>query len=129
MAIEFSMKSIGYYLLVTCQGLFDAEELTDVHRKALDCAVEENLRAILVDTTDLRGHTPSTMERFNFGATIAKLQQRENSHIFIAFVGKEPVIDPSRFGETVALNRGGSAKVFEYSSEALRWIEDYLTPR
>jgi hypothetical protein len=129
MNFEFSMKKKDNYLLVTCNGPFDVERLKDVHQRALDYALEEKLRAILVDATGLRGHNPSIMERFDFGETIASLQRRENSRICIAFIGKEPVVDPRRFGETVVLNRGGCGKVFEDSSEALSWIEDYLTPR
>lgn len=45
------------------------------------------------------------------------------SGIRLAYVGKVPVIDPSRFGETVAGNRGVDVKVFDSVDDALRWLE------
>jgi hypothetical protein len=129
MPVDFKMKKKGDYLLVTCQGAYDGTGLKDVHQKALDCAVKEDLRAILVDTTGLHGHAPTAMERFDFGAAIADMQRRNRSAIWIAFVGKEPLVDPGRFGETVAVNRGGFAKVFEDVDEAAAWINERLAVR
>jgi hypothetical protein len=40
----------------------------------------------------------------------------------VAVYGRQPLIDPSRFGETVALNRGAKVKVSERLDEALAWL-------
>ena len=96
MPIDFKMEKTGDYLLVTCNGHYEGTGLRDVHRQALDHAIEEGLRAILVDTTGLHGHSPTTMDRF---------------------------------GETVAVNRGAFAKVFENTDEAVAWIRERLAAR
>ena len=127
MAIDFKMEKKGDYLLVTCRGPFMGKGLMDVHQQALDYAVTEGLRAILVDATGLHGRSPTTMDRFGFGEAIAELQRRSRTAIWIAFVGKEPIVDPDRFGETVAVNRGGLARVFEDTDEAAAWIRERLT--
>jgi hypothetical protein len=39
-----------------------------------------------------------------------------------AYALEEPVLDPKRFGETVALNRGMNVKTFHNLNDALRWF-------
>jgi hypothetical protein len=129
MAIDFKMEKKGDYLLVTCEGPFMGKGLEDVHQQALDYAIAEGLRAILVDTTGLHGYSPTTMERFGFGKAIAEMQRRSRSAIWIAFVGREPIVDSERFGESVVVNRGGFAKVFEDTDEAAAWIRKRLASR
>jgi len=43
-----------------------------------------------------------------------------------AYVMNEPLRDPRRYGETVAVNRGMTVKTFETIEEAFKWLE--LTP-
>jgi hypothetical protein len=40
----------------------------------------------------------------------------------VALVGKHPVIDRDRFGETVARNRGAAVKVTYDLESAYRWL-------
>jgi hypothetical protein len=40
-----------------------------------------------------------------------------------AYVGSQPLVEPQRFGETVAVNRGINLKVFTEMKEALAWLE------
>jgi hypothetical protein len=40
----------------------------------------------------------------------------------VAYVGDEPLIDPARFGETVAVNRGALIKVTTDLNEAFAWL-------
>jgi hypothetical protein len=39
-----------------------------------------------------------------------------------AYVLQEPVLDPKRFAETVAVNRGMWAKAFDNLEDALGWL-------
>lgn len=39
-----------------------------------------------------------------------------------AYVIHEPLRDPGRYGETVAVNRGMNVKTFETPEEALEWL-------
>ena len=43
-------------------------------------------------------------------------------HLQIAVYGHQPFVDPGRFGETVALNRGANVKVSERLDEARAWL-------
>jgi SOS response regulatory protein OraA/RecX len=40
----------------------------------------------------------------------------------VAVYGRRPLIDPERFAETVAVNRGAKVKVSEQLDEALAWL-------
>ena len=126
MAIDFKMEKKGDYLLVTCQGPYTGKGIIAVQQHAIDYAGAEGLRAILMDATGLHGYSPTAMERFGFAEAVAELQRSRGDNIWIAFVGKEPMVDPGRFGETVAVNRGAALKVFEDSGEAADWIRECL---
>jgi hypothetical protein len=39
-----------------------------------------------------------------------------------AYVLKEPVLDPRRFGETIAVNRGMFVRAFDTLEDALKWL-------
>jgi hypothetical protein len=39
-----------------------------------------------------------------------------------AYVLKEPVLDPQRFGQTVAVNRGMNVKTFDNVEQARTWL-------
>jgi len=43
-----------------------------------------------------------------------------------SLIGKEPMIDLERFGETVAVNRGAIGKVFTDVDEAVAWLEQIV---
>jgi len=129
MPIDFRMEKKGNYLLVTCQGHFEGKEAMGIHQQALDYAIAEGLPAILVDATGLHGRSPTTMDRFGFGEGIAELQRRSRAAVWLALVGKEPIVNPGRFAETVAVNRGGFMKVFEDTDEVAAWIRRCVTAR
>jgi len=69
--------------------------------------------------------TPS--DRFNYAKSVAdaalSLPRRGAATIpRFAYVLSEAVIDPERFGETVARNRGMPVKVFTDLDAALSWL-------
>ena len=67
---------------------------------------------------------PLTIERFLYGEFVAEAVKKlgvEAIPVF-AYVLHEPVLDPMRFGETVALNRGMNLKVFDDYDSALEWL-------
>ena len=129
MAIDYRIENRGRYLLVTCTGAFAGAGLLDVHAQAFAQAAAEGSMAILVDTTGLEAFAPTPLARFDFAAALAKLQREQGQRIHVAFVGKPPIVDPDRFGETVALNRGASCGVFESITDAERWIDELAQTR
>jgi RimJ/RimL family protein N-acetyltransferase len=84
-------------------------------------AVGSGVRHLLVDTTRLVSTTPgTTFERLRLGESGAA--GAAASGIRIAFIGSEPFLDPERFGETVAVNRGLNVRVFTDEVAALTWL-------
>jgi hypothetical protein len=70
----------------------------------------------------------STMERFLYGAFVAHaVDTHRRTHgtfpaLQFAYVLHEPVLDPKRFGETVAVNRGMWVHVFDNPEDACVWL-------
>jgi hypothetical protein len=77
-----------------------------------------NTNKVIVDARKVQGHI-TTMERFFFASELAEHLRG----LKVAFVIQAPKIDPDRFGETVAVNRGGNILVFESMEEAYQWLE------
>ncbi|WP_319521980.1 hypothetical protein [uncultured Desulfosarcina sp.] len=69
---------------------------------------------------DMRGVTGQldTLERFQYGSRIADKFQGLKT----AFVLNESLIDPNRFGEKVAISRGGNIRVMTTLEEAYTWL-------
>ena len=66
----------------------------------------------------------TTYERYDIATYFANLtrQNEETSKLQIAVVGNPPLIDPNRFGETVAKNHGLNIKVSNEMEEAVSWL-------
>ena len=64
------------------------------------------------------------MERFYYGEFAAQtvVAQGLSASTRFAYVLREPVLDPRRFGETVAVNRGMNAKAFDSREDAFHWL-------
>jgi hypothetical protein len=116
------------YLLVTTDGTFDVSDAKQLFERALDAAVDHQMRKILFDWRAVTG-TPTTMDRFDLASHLAAAYHQRSREIFIRFalVGVEPLVDPQRFGETVAVNRGVPGKVTTDMSEAVAWLHAYVS--
>jgi hypothetical protein len=87
---------------------------------AIGYAREQKIRHILIDTTKLSGfEPPTTLDRFTLGGQAARAGR---STVKVAMVAKPEMIDPKKFGVTVAKNRGLNADVFTTEAEALAWL-------
>ena len=83
-------------------------------------------KQVLVDGRTITGN-PKTIERFYYGEfvadAVAQHQTRTPSAATrFAYLLKEPVLDPQKFGETVAVNRGMLVKVFDNLEQAIHWL-------
>ncbi|CAB1078664.1 hypothetical protein D1AOALGA4SA_6399 [Olavius algarvensis Delta 1 endosymbiont] len=123
MSIDVTTDIESKYVRVSCKGSFNNKELLSIYDKALDLAADKGRKAILVDVRDLEGALPATMDRFYHGVTTVTIQRAKKTRIFIAVLGREPLLDPERFGETVALNRGLLGKAFIDIDDAIAWID------
>ena len=129
MAIKLAMEEKSNHLHVKCNGEFEAVAFLDACKEALAFACEKKIAAVLIDVRNLTGDVFTTMERYEFGKAFAEYQIRLPIVICAAVLGKEPLIDPDRFAETVALNRGALGKVFTNIEEATNWLERWNQER
>jgi hypothetical protein len=113
-------------LRVTATGEFSIEEAKRSFLDILDAVAHHKTGKILLDGREITGE-PTTIERFFYGEfaahEVAKFIHRHQvPGPQFAYVLHEPVLDPQRFGETVAVNRGVWVKVFDNLEEALGWL-------
>jgi len=114
-------------LRVVAKGEFSLEEAKRTFLEMLEAVALHKSKKVLLDGRTVLGD-PKTMERFYYGEfaaqSVSQYQARGVSRgTPFAYVLLEPMLDPNRFGETVAVNRGMVIKVFDNSAEALVWLE------
>ena len=114
-------------LHVTVTSTFSLQAAETNLLEILEAVASERCFKVLVDGRQIEGD-PTTIQRFLYGSFAAEAVA---SHIRygkvaqipqFAYVLQEPVLDPERFGETVALNRGLWVKVFENIDDARAWL-------
>lgn len=105
-------------------SLFDAKtSFTGI----LDALVQHQAKKALIDGSAVTGRL-ETMDRFDYGefvaASVNDLHKRGFFlHPEFAYVLSDSVLDSSRFGETVAVNRGMRVRAFNNLSEAEEWLQ------
>ena len=112
-------------LSVDASGEFSLEDAKQAFLEMLGAVVQYKAEKILLDGRNVKGN-PKDMERFYYGEFAA----RETHRIVVehkivprfAYVLHEPLRDPARLGETVAVNRGMIVKVFETPEDAIEWL-------
>ena len=124
MSIELTFEERTSYLYARAVGIFNLREAKDCFRRIVEVAAQEKLLRVLFDARDLKGNM-TTMDRYTLGDSLTKeiLEKKNQVLPRIAIVGNEPFIDPQRFGETVARNRGSLLKVTTDIDQALQWLE------
>lgn len=123
--MNLQMRSGPGSLNVTATGKFS---LTEAKRTFVQMmiAVERNKAdKVLLDGRSVKGD-PKVIERFYYGEFAARTV---NEHVLrglsrprFAYVLREPMLDPRRLGEIVAVNRGMHLKVFDNVKEARDWL-------
>ena len=111
---------------VKLSGEFNLDEAQYSFLDLLDSVKREKTDKVLVDGTAVTGE-PETLQRFLYAkfAAMAVLGFKEDPRVRtpkFAYALKPPVLDPHRFGEIVALNRGMKVKAFESVQEAMDWL-------
>ena len=120
MKLEYEVAIEPDCVLLTCTGLATVDRVVEAFERAAELARAEKSRAALVDIRGTQFEQPGTLERFDLGTRTAELLRRH--HVRLAVVGDEPTVDPARFGETVAVNRGAMMRVFTDLESARRWL-------
>ena len=114
-------------LRVDASGEFSLEGAKQAFLELLEAVAQYKAEKILFDGRNVRGK-PGDMERFYYGEFAARETHRMVvEHKIVprfAYVLHEPLRDPTRFGETVAVNRGMNVKIFEAPENAIEWLTD-----
>jgi hypothetical protein len=113
-------------LNVVATGKFSLEEAKRTFLQMVQAIALHKSKKVLFDGRQLTGN-PKTIERFYYGkfaaqTVLASVEQGVSAALPFAYVLREPVLDPERFGETVAVNRGMNVKAFHSPEEALQWL-------
>jgi hypothetical protein len=122
------------WLRIVATGEFSLAEAERSFLEMLDVVARHNAERVLFDGQALTGE-PATIHRFLYGAFAADsvatsiTAGRVPSALRFAYVLREPVLDPHRFGETVAVNRGMWVRAFDNFEEALEWLNLAPTDR
>lgn len=122
MSLQVEIQPASSYLYVLCQGDYTFAETMALYQRAIEAGVEYGLPKILIDARKVTGD-PTMIERYQFAELLAELQKSLLPNLQIAVVGYEPLIDPGRFGEVVAINRGVWAKATTDIDAAITWLQ------
>lgn len=126
MSISQKMHFESGLLNVEATGAFSLDEAERAFLEMLGAVAQYQAKKVLLDGRTVKGK-PGDWERFCYGEFAAKETRRlfkeHGTAPQFAYVIKEPLRDPRRFGETVAINRGMNMKVFETLEEAFEWLE------
>lgn len=107
----------AYYRPAGRVTLEQGAELVD---QAIAFARDRRIPKLLVDCTKLTGFpSPSLPERYFMVRGWAHTAQ---SLVQVAMVARPELIDPEKFGVTVARNAGLQAEVYPTEAEALAWL-------
>jgi hypothetical protein len=115
------------FLRVSATGSFSLVEAKRTFIEMLEAVAQNKVEKVLFDGRGLAGK-PETMERFFYGDEFVARTVWYFAELGVsratkyAYVLRAPVIDPGRFGETVARNRGMDVMAFDNPEEALEWL-------
>ncbi len=126
MSMILEISAYSGFLHVDAMGKFSLVEAKRTFIEMLEAVARNKVGKVLVDGRGLAGN-PIFMERFFYGEfaaqAVAEFSDRGVSRATrFAYVLEIPVVDPGRFGETVAVNRGMFVKTFDNVGDALRWL-------
>lgn len=128
MGIFLRISAGAGLLRVIAKGEFSLKEAERTFLQILDAVARHKTEKILFDGRELQGD-PNTIQRFLYGEFTAHAVARYNTEGRIsrasqfAYVLQEPVLDPQRFGEIVAINRGMRVKAFDNLEDAVGWLK------
>ena len=126
-ALTVEAKPHGDVLYAITSGVFTLADAQITFLQIIDAIRQYRSEKVLVDGRKVIGQ-PLTIERFFYGEFVAEESKRleRGSGTMFAYVLHEPVLDPLRLGETVALNRGMNIKVFDDYEMAATWLGVHL---
>ena len=102
-------------------GSVSFDEVVALVRAAIAAARSNQARDLLVDATALTGFSsPDTFQRF---LAVVEWAEEARGSVRLAMVARPEMIDPHKFGVTVAVNRGLVSNIFTTEGEARAWLD------
>ena len=126
MIVNIAMNEDEGYLHAAVRGEFSLEEAQQTFLAILQRVVQEGAHRVLFEGVDVTGE-PTTIQRFYYAkfaaaAVCVSPNEQASAAARFAYVLRPPVLDPRRFGENVAVNRGMNVRAFEDLAAARRWL-------
>lgn len=113
------------YVHATLSGAFTLQSARDVYRGILQAAAARGEPRILMDCTRISGEM-TAQDRLEFGTYMATEQQNVLGRLpegpKVAILAVPPIMDPGRFTQAVANNRGVRMRASESLPELLSWL-------
>jgi len=115
-----------HLLDVVYSGDWDLPLAQETFHDILAALAEHKLKKVLVDGRQIVGD-PEPLERFFYSQYVAdavahSINRKRIEVPRFAYVMLDPMLDPKRFGETVAVNRGMRVKAFDNFKQAELWL-------
>lgn len=120
MSLKYKITVKPSYLHVTFTGAFTINDAKHAFQEIFSSTTQHRLSKVLVDIRSLEGDMTTT-ERFELGEYIA--QENCKYALQIGVLGVGSLVEPERFGELVARNRGANLKVVTDLQEILKWLD------
>ena len=123
--LKYSFLVKDSYLSVTVSGHFSLSDVKIMYTDALESLLDNKFSKLFFNAYKVKGKV-TTIDRYYFGefAAFESLEYMRKGllKIAVSVYGREPIIDPERFGEIVARNRGLNLKVTTNKNEALQFL-------
>jgi hypothetical protein len=127
MSMKLEICPESGFLRVGATGEFSLKEARRTFLEMLEAVALHKVGKVLFDGRGLTGE-PEMMERFYYGSFVARAigesmrRGKLSGPTQFGYVLEEPIFDPRKFGESVAVNRGMLVKIFDNLPDALGWL-------
>jgi hypothetical protein len=113
------------YAVFRPTGQVSVEKGAELVTTAIAFARAHRIRKLLVDASNLTGfEPPGIATRYFYMHDWARASA---GSVRVAFLARPEMIDPQKFGRTVAANVGFIANVFTTEEDALNWLQGSST--
>lgn len=123
--LRYDIERRPGYLYAGLYGEFALARAKDVLRDVLQAAARQGQPRILMDCTRVTGEM-TVNDRLEFGMFMAEEHGRVGAQLpegpQIAILAVPPIMDPGRFTQAVANNRGVRMRASESLQELLSWL-------
>jgi histidyl-tRNA synthetase len=125
MNLTFHAEPRHGYVLVTAGGRYDLVSAKSFAERTLEACGKFGMSKALIDCRKVKGSV-SVSDRYEYAVFVSVLHRQygdqHKRQLQVAYVGNVPLIDPRRFGETVARNHGAMVKATTDMDEGLAWL-------